>query len=145
MAATVFVRGAGGTIFEMDVPAEGSMARETWDGRLAKGELQIVDEAHWVEHADGTAHLVAGNAGDDEAGTTAEVPPTKWKKAELLAWLEANGVDHDPKSTNAVLAGVVEAAQSAIDAADTDADAGDDEAGTTAEVNDADNDEAPEE
>lgn len=60
--ATVYVLGSGGTLFEMDVPAEGSMARETWDGRLAKGELQIVDEAHWVEHADGTAHLVAGKA-----------------------------------------------------------------------------------
>ena len=71
--ATVYVLGSGGTLFEMDVPAEGSMAREKWDGRLSKGELQIVDEAHWVEHADGTSHLVAGKAGDDEAGTTAEV------------------------------------------------------------------------
>ncbi|HQY16226.1 MAG TPA: hypothetical protein PLQ10_15985 [Ilumatobacteraceae bacterium] len=73
MAATVFVRGAGGTIFEMDVPTEGTMARETWDGRLAKGELQIVDEAHWVEHADGTAHLVAGKAPAAPKGKAAKV------------------------------------------------------------------------
>ena len=71
--ATVYVLGSGGTLFEMDVPAEGSMARETWDGRLAKGELQIVDEAHWVEHAAGTAHLVAGKAPAAPKGKAAKV------------------------------------------------------------------------
>lgn len=71
--ATVYVLGSGGTLFEMDVPAEGSMARETWDGRLAKGELRIVDEAHWVEHADGTAHLVAGKAPAAPKGKAAKV------------------------------------------------------------------------
>lgn len=71
--ATVYVLGSGGTLFEMDVPAEGSMARETWDGRLAKGELQIVDEAHWVEHADGTAHLVEGKAPAAPKGKAAKV------------------------------------------------------------------------
>ena len=71
--ATVYVLGSGGTLFEMDVPAEGSMARETWDGRLAKGELQIVDEAHRVEHADGTAQLVAGKAPAAPKGKAAKV------------------------------------------------------------------------
>ena len=71
--ATVYVLGSGGTLFEMDVPAEGSMARETWDGRLAKGELQIVVEAHWVERADGTAHLVAGKAPAAPKGKAAKV------------------------------------------------------------------------
>ena len=71
--ATVYVLGSGGTLFEMDVPAEGSMARETWDGRLAKGELQIVDEAHWVVPVNGTAHLVAGKAPAAPKGKAAKV------------------------------------------------------------------------
>lgn len=45
MTVTVFVRGEGGAVIEMDVPAEGSMARELFDSRVAKGELAILDTA----------------------------------------------------------------------------------------------------
>lgn len=45
MTVTVFVRGEAGAVIEMDVPAEGSMARELFDSRVAKGELSILDTA----------------------------------------------------------------------------------------------------
>ena len=49
MAETVIVRGAGGGLFEMDVPTE-THALEAWNERLAKGELVIVTEpVEWVE------------------------------------------------------------------------------------------------
>lgn len=70
--ASVFVRGTGGAIFEMDVPTYGH-ALERWDQALTKGDLAIVDEAHWVEHADGTAHLAAGKAPAAPKGKAAKV------------------------------------------------------------------------
>jgi hypothetical protein len=42
MAETVWVRGEGGHVFEMDVPAEGTERREVYDDALAKGRLTIV-------------------------------------------------------------------------------------------------------
>ena len=59
--ASVFVRGTGGAIFEMDVPTYGH-ALERWDQALAKGDLAIVADAHWVERGDGSKYLVAGTA-----------------------------------------------------------------------------------
>lgn len=46
---TVFVRGTGGAIFEMDVPFEGSSQRELFDEKLASGDLTIVEAAEWVD------------------------------------------------------------------------------------------------
>lgn len=52
--ATVFVRGTGGTIFEMDVPT-GVHTRELFDGKLAKGELTLIENpCEWVERPDGS-------------------------------------------------------------------------------------------
>ena len=109
---TVFVRGQGGTIFERDVPAEGSLLREVFDEQLAKGELVIVASAHWVEY-DGAKQLVETQP-DDQAAV--EVPPSKWKKAELLNWLTVNDVEHDATATNAVLAELVVGAREWFDA-----------------------------
>ena len=52
MADTIIVRGAGGTIFEFDVPAEGSHAFERFDAQLKSGELTEV-RAEWVERVYG--------------------------------------------------------------------------------------------
>lgn len=56
---TVFVRGTGGALFEMDVTTRGH-ALERYDEAIRKGDLTIVAEAHWVERADGSRHLVEG-------------------------------------------------------------------------------------
>lgn len=86
--ATAYVRGAGGAIFEMDIPTAG-MALERWEAALEKGELTIVDHAHWVERGDGSKYLVAGPgdhapaakkrsakkpAGDDTAAAESNAP-----------------------------------------------------------------------
>lgn len=66
---TVFVRGTGGAIFEMDVPKD-PLARDVFDGRLAKEELVLVEHAEWVERPDGSRYLVATSpapVSDDES------------------------------------------------------------------------------
>lgn len=49
-AETMVVRSASGVLFEMDVPAEGTMARERFEQQVAKGDLSLVsDPVCWVE------------------------------------------------------------------------------------------------
>lgn len=43
MAETVTVRGTGGAVWVMDVPREGSSARERYDQQIANGDLQVVE------------------------------------------------------------------------------------------------------
>jgi len=57
MTDTVFVRGAGGALFEMDVPKSGH-ALERYEEAIRKGDLSVVPHAEWVERADGSRHLV---------------------------------------------------------------------------------------
>jgi len=58
MATTVVVRGSGGTLFEMDVPAGGTLL-DTWNEKIASGELVIVTApVKWVDGLDGARHLV---------------------------------------------------------------------------------------
>lgn len=105
-AVTVFVRGQGGSIFEMDVPSEGSAARETWDARVDKGELTIVPEAEWVDRGDGTSYLVVKTKRAAPAATAGDRAPTK---KELVAALTELDVEIDPAwKTNADLAGALE-------------------------------------
>ena len=57
MSSTVVVRGAGGAIIEMDVPASGH-ALERWNEMLAKGDLVIVeDPVEWVDAGEGATQL----------------------------------------------------------------------------------------
>ena len=75
---TVFVLGTGGGIIEMDVPTRGH-ALERWEQALAKGDLTIVPEAHWVTRPDGSKYLVAGapakvKRGPRASATTAPDP-----------------------------------------------------------------------
>jgi hypothetical protein len=74
---TVFVRGSGGALFEMDVPTRGH-ALERYTQALAKGDLSIVAVAHWVTATDGSSHLVEGA---DPAAKPAKADP-KPAKAE---------------------------------------------------------------
>jgi len=59
MTDTVFVRGAGGALFEMDVPT-GGHALERYEEAIRKGDLSIVAAAYWVTAEDGVRHLVEG-------------------------------------------------------------------------------------
>lgn len=114
---TVFVRGTGGTIFEMDVPTFGH-AKERFDQALEKGDLQLVPAAEWVTRDDGSKYLVIPTPVDEPAPVEAAVgaPPSKWKKAELLNWLTVNEVEHDATATNAELAELVVGAREWFDA-----------------------------
>ena len=76
MTDTVFVRGAGGTLFEMDVPKAGHPL-ERWEEAIRKGDLTIVPVAEWVTRADGSRFLVVP---EPESVTTA--PKAKHSKAE---------------------------------------------------------------
>ena len=122
-AVTVFVATQGGTVLEMDVPVEGSMAHATWLERLDKRELVIIPAAHWVDRGDGTSYLVADQADQAAEPADASEPPTsKWTKAQLVDWLTSADVEHDPKATNATLAALVDGAREWFAAAADEAD-----------------------
>lgn len=42
--STVVVRGSGGAVFAMDVPASGH-ALDRWNEQIAKGDLVVIDES----------------------------------------------------------------------------------------------------
>ena len=75
MATTVVVRGSGGTLFEMDVPAGGTLL-DTWNEKIASGELVIVTSpVKWVDGIDGAKHLVL-----DVTAEPDEVEPAEPKR-----------------------------------------------------------------
>ncbi len=74
MTDTVFVRGEGGAIFEMDVPT-GGHALERYEEGLRKGTLTVVPAAEWVERADGSRYLVVPAPAEDD--DTPEGEPSK--------------------------------------------------------------------
>lgn len=129
---TVFVRGSGGAIFEMDVPREGSSQRELYDSKLANGDLAIVEAAEWVDimgaDKDGKPAVISrvlravdadekpakapraprapkepADAGDSDAPVK---PPTK---KELIATADELGVELEPKMTNAAIQAAIDA------------------------------------
>ncbi len=55
---TCFMRGTGGTIFKMDIPAPGTTARERWDDAIARGDLTPVEHAVEEIRADGSQHWI---------------------------------------------------------------------------------------
>lgn len=84
-AETVVVRSTSGVLFEMDVPAVGTMARERYDQQLATGDLSIVTApTEWVEiqlGADGKGNpmvarklVLVASAGPDDSVSSAPVP-----------------------------------------------------------------------
>lgn len=67
---TLFVRTESNTILQMDVdelvdgePA--TTARERFEERVAKGELQIIGPCHQVANADGSGYVWAEDGEDD--------------------------------------------------------------------------------
>jgi hypothetical protein len=115
---TVFVRGTGGAIFEMDIPTN-TQARERYDAAIEKGDLVIVPAAHWVERGDGSKYLVAGEPEGaakpkasrsraprpaPDAAPPASEPevevedPSKWTKAQCVDWLTEAVIEFDPKA-----------------------------------------------
>ena len=81
MATTVVVRGAGGTLFEMDVPAGGTLL-DTWNEKIASGELVIVTApVKWVDGLDGAKHLVLDVPADPDE-TPAEPDEVEAEPAE---------------------------------------------------------------
>ena len=73
MTDTVFARGAGGALFQMDVPKAGH-ALERWEEALRKGDLTIVPAAEWVARADGSRYLVVPVP--EAAATAPKAKPT---------------------------------------------------------------------
>lgn len=128
----VFVRGSGGAIFEMDVPAEGSNQRELYDQKIANGELAIVDAAEWVDvmgaDKDGKPAVISrvlrAVAADDKptkparapraqkepaAASETDAPVKAPTKKELQAQAAELGVDLEPKMTNAAIQATIDA------------------------------------
>lgn len=87
-----FARGEGGEIFEFTVPADGTVAREILEEKLAKGTLVPVPAASWVDRPDGSRYLVAADPADDEPGdgTPPAAPPSK---DELIARATELGIE----------------------------------------------------
>ena len=91
MATTVVVRGSGGTLFEMDVPAGGTLL-DTWNEKIASGELVIVTApVKWVDGLDGAKHLVLD--------VTADPDETPAEDVESEAAAEPKRRGRPPKST----------------------------------------------
>ena len=82
MATTVVVRGSGGTLFEMDVPAGGTLL-DTWNEKIASGELVIVTSpVKWVDGIDGAKHLVLDVTAEPEPEPPAEDAESEAEPAE---------------------------------------------------------------
>lgn len=105
MATTVVVRGSGGTLFEMDVPAGGTLL-DTWNEKIASGELVIVTApVKWVDGLDGAKHLVLDVTAEPEPEPPAEdvesevaaEPPAEDAESEAAAEPKRRG--RPPKST----------------------------------------------
>lgn len=91
MATTVVVRGSGGTLFEMDVPAGGTLL-DTWNEKIASGELVIVTApVKWVDGLDGAKHLVLDVTADPDETPAEDV------ESEVAAEPKRRG--RPPKST----------------------------------------------
>lgn len=89
MATTVVVRGSGGTLFEMDVPAGGTLL-DTWNEKIASGELVIVTApVKWVDGLDGAKHLVLDVTAEPEPE-----PPAEDVESEVAA--EPDEVEAEP-------------------------------------------------
>lgn len=79
-AETVIVRGTGGALFEMDVPA-GGFALERYQQSIAKGDLTVVTEpTEWVERGDGSKFLRIVGQGQPKR-TPADAKPKRRGKA----------------------------------------------------------------
>lgn len=83
--ATVTVRGEGGHVFEMDVPADGTVKREVFDSHVKKGWLTILSEAIEAE-ADGTPQELTADGTFDVPDDTIDA---------VMAWVRGSTED-DP-------------------------------------------------
>lgn len=98
MATTVVVRGAGGTLFEMDVPAGGTLL-DTWNEKIASGELVIVTSpVKWVDGIDGAKHLVLDVTAEPEPEPPAEDAESEAEPDEVEP-AEPKRRGRPPKST----------------------------------------------
>lgn len=107
MAETVFVRTGGGSILEMDVPAEGTTARDIFDYQVAHGTLVPIKDAKWVEAEDGTRTLeVVDGSAVAIAGPTDpvldELSPTARKHYDRAQEKLAAGIDLNKAETEVV-------------------------------------------
>lgn len=97
MSEAVFVRTESGVVMLMDVPADGSHARERWDARMKKGEWSLVPHAVAEVRADGSTVYVEAPAPKPKGRRSAEVAPEP--EVEVPADPDAQ-VDPDPAPTS---------------------------------------------
>ena len=96
MATTVVVRGSGGTLFEMDVPAGGTLL-DTWNEKIASGELVIVTApVKWVDGIDGAKHLVLDVTAEPEPEPPAEDAESEAEPAEPAEDAESEAEPAEP-------------------------------------------------
>lgn len=88
-------QGAGGSIFEIDLPAPGTMARRTHDQRVAKGELiPVSGPVEQVTTPEGGVLLVAGEG--TVVGPVPQPEPAPEPTASDQAPAEPDPDDEDP-------------------------------------------------
>ena len=93
---TVTVKGSGGAIWDMDVPAEGTMARERYDAQVASGELTFVAIADVDETP---APAPSSETPDPASSGTATNPDPPAPDADPPADPPAEVLDLDAKTT----------------------------------------------
>lgn len=111
MTDTVFVRGTGGAIFQMDVPTN-VHARERWDASIEKGDLVVLPADEIVERVEQGAtffdHVSTGARADDAT------------RVELLEQAKALGLKVTERTSAKRLAAAIAAAEADSPAAPTD-------------------------
>lgn len=89
---TLTVRGEGGAVFELDLPAPGSVRREIFDEQIAKGQLFVLSGMPDEVEADEAA--VEPEADEPEGeGVEVVYPAGNASRAEWVAFAVAQGAE----------------------------------------------------
>lgn len=84
MATVVRVKGSGGVVFDMDIPPDGSFARERYEEQIRNGDLTLLDEDGEPIPAAPEPPNMASEAGD--APPDPKVPEGPAANASKIAW-----------------------------------------------------------
>lgn len=103
---TLLVRGEGGDVFPMDLPPEGSFARENFETFVSKGWLEVkgrvtgydADGAPIVEplDAEGVTAVIAGPEDEAAEGGESGLVVPEGNVDDVLAWVHGNDLEAAP-------------------------------------------------
>lgn len=106
-AVTYTVQGTGGATFQMDVPPAGTHAHEAFVGRVASGDLVVLDDdGDPIDRVALAAELMSGSEDDGTAALDLDKATVK----ELRAFAEDHDIDLGEAHKKAEILEVIRAA-----------------------------------